>query len=126
MALHVAWLAGVSRAHDLSFDTAAAEALATCCCWVLNHVGVIDVGTPFPVPLWLLDGWCSPRWPAGSDDVRLGEISGSKARGAEGNRVTKRKKIFGGAKLILCTTKPEAENPVRTNESQTSNNFLSN
>ena len=32
----------------------------------------------------------------------------------------------GGAKLILCTTKPEAENPVRTNESQTSNNFLSN
>ena len=29
----------------------------------------------------------------------------------------------GGAKLILCTTKPEAENPVRTNESRTSNNF---
>ena len=48
------------------------------------------------VPLWLLDGWCSPRWPAGSDDVRLGEISGSKARGAEENRVTTRKKIFEG------------------------------
>jgi hypothetical protein len=25
MALHVAWLAGVSKAHDLSFDTAAAD-----------------------------------------------------------------------------------------------------
>ena len=32
----------------------------------------------------------------GSDDVRLSEICCSKARGAEENRVTKRKKIFEG------------------------------
>ena len=31
---------------------------------------------------------------------------------------------IGCAKLILCLTKPEDENPVRTNESQSSNNFV--